>query len=49
MKKVKNLIAVVLTALCVTSCGAFSNMTADEAYDVGYGIGRLAGYLLDEY
>ena len=48
MKKVKILIAVVLTALCVSSCSILSNMTYDEAYDVGYRIGSVASYLLDE-
>ena len=45
MKKVKVFIAVLLAALCVTACGSFSNMSEQDAFDIGYGIGRAASYL----
>ncbi len=47
MKKVKTFIAILLAALCVTACGSLSNMSEQDAYDIGYGIGRAASYFIE--
>lgn len=42
------LIAIILTAIiCLESCGSFSNMTEQEAYDTGYSIGRALRQMSD--
>lgn len=46
MKKVKILIAIILTAFCMTACASFSNMSEQDAYDIGYGLGRAASYMV---
>lgn len=40
MKKILlTLFTILVTTACLSSCGAFSNMTDQEAYDAGYAIG----------
>lgn len=36
-------VAFFIASFSVSSCGAFSNMSYEEAYDFGYGIGRMIG------
>ncbi len=45
-KHIKTLIFGIAVFVC-TSCGAFANMSYDDAYDIGYGIGTAAKYLID--
>ena len=33
--------AIGLSTLCLTSCYAMSNMSQEDAYNVGYGVGTL--------
>ncbi|MDR2125405.1 MAG: hypothetical protein LBP63_01070 [Prevotellaceae bacterium] len=42
MKKFKYLVllAIIVFTMAISSCG-MSNMTEQEAYDAGYGIGRM--------
>ena len=51
MKKIKRLcylVAVSVAALLtMTACGAISSMSEEEAYNFGYGVGRVAGYYLN--
>ena len=37
----------VAVALTVTSCGALNSLSDKEAHDFGYGLGRIAGYYLN--
>lgn len=37
----------VAVAITVTSCSAIGNLTEEEAYNLGHGIGRVAGYYLN--
>lgn len=39
-------IALLLTGM-LTACGSFSNMSEQDAYDIGYGLGRAARYMID--
>ena len=41
MKLLVILVAIGLTTLCLTSCYAMSNMSTEDAYNVGYGVGTL--------
>lgn len=43
---IKTLILGIAVFMC-TSCGAFANMSPQDAYDIGWGIGRAASYLID--
>lgn len=36
-------------ALSVTACGSMSNMSEQDAYDIGYGLGKAAGYCYTNY
>lgn len=47
MKKLLAVLSLVATLLSVSSCGAFANMSYEDAYSVGYGIGTAARYLID--
>ncbi len=51
MKKFKRFTVVALSAIMLavtmTSCAGINSMTEDEAYDFGYGLGRIAGYYLN--
>lgn len=51
MKKIKRFAVVALSAMVLavtmTSCAGFNSLSEDEAYDLGYGIGRVAGYYLN--
>lgn len=38
-----------VTATCLSSCGSFSNMSEQEAYDAGYAIGSSIRQVLDSY
>ncbi len=38
---------VTAVALTVTSCAGINNLSDEEAYDLGYGIGRTIGYYLN--
>lgn len=39
---------ITLAVLCsLTSCGALSNMSYEDAYNVGYGAGTLLYHLID--
>lgn len=33
--------AAVCCSVCLVSCGSYSNMSDEDAYNVGYGIGTL--------
>ncbi|MBO5262770.1 MAG: hypothetical protein J6B18_00760 [Bacteroidaceae bacterium] len=46
MKNVKIIIVMLFVALSVTACGSMSNMSEQDAYDIGYGLGKAAGYML---
>lgn len=39
-------IALFVTGI-LTACGSFSNMSEQDAYDVGYGLGVAARYMID--
>lgn len=45
MKKVKLLIIMLFAAMCITACGSMSNMSYEDAYDIGYGLGRATYYM----
>lgn len=47
MRKIISVLSVAMTMFIATSCGAFANMSYEDAYNVGYGIGTAARYLLD--
>lgn len=51
MKRVKRFSILVVVALTVsyimTSCAGFSSLSDEEAYNLGYGIGKTAGYYLN--
>lgn len=47
MKISIKILCFVATAFMFTSCGAFANMTPDEAFDIGWGIGTAARILID--
>ncbi len=47
MKKHIKIFLFVITVFLYTSCGSFANMSYDDAYDIGYGIGTAARYLID--
>ena len=47
MKKLTCLIALIATMLASCSCGMLANMSEEDAYNVGYGIGTAARYLID--
>lgn len=47
MKKIACLMALVATMFATCSCGVFANMSDEDAYNVGYGIGTAARYLID--
>lgn len=34
-------------ATCLTACSSFNNMSDEDAYNVGYGLGTAARYLID--
>lgn len=39
--------ALVAIMFATCSCGVFANMSEEDAYNVGYGIGTAARYLID--
>lgn len=39
--------AAVFALTCLTACGSFSNMSEQDAYDIGYGAGRALRYMID--
>ncbi|MDE6445635.1 MAG: hypothetical protein K2L06_02085 [Alistipes sp.] len=51
MKNIRKISLRFCVALCaavmLTACGSFSNMSEQDAYDIGYGIGRAARYVID--
>jgi len=51
MKNIKRyslrLCAVLCAAGMLTACGSFSNMSEQDAYDIGYGLGTAARYIID--
>ncbi len=47
MKKQIKILILSITVFLYTSCGSFANMSYDDAYDIGYGIGTAARYLID--
>ena len=48
MKKILILLAsIAVLALSVSSCGTFSNMSQEDAYNVGYGAGTLLRNMLN--
>ncbi len=49
MKKIKFIAIVLLLATCFVSCGSsyYSNMSSEEAYEVGYNIGSAIRYLAE--
>ena len=49
MKKIACLMALVATMFATCSCGVFANMSDEDAYNVGYGIGTAARYLIDNW
>ena len=50
MKKIKRiaamLLGIIMLATIMTSCAGVNNLSNEEAYDLGYGIGRVASYYL---
>lgn len=50
MKKIKRIAAMLLGVIAIstamTSCAGLSNLSEEEAYNMGYGLGRVAGYYL---
>lgn len=50
MKKIKRIVAMLLGVIAIsttmTSCAGLNNLSYEEAYDLGYGLGRVAGYYL---
>ncbi len=49
MKKILLLLALAFTMLSTVSCGVFSNMSNEDAYNVGYGAGTLIRNIIDQY
>lgn len=51
MKKIKRFavmfLGVIAISTTMTSCAGLSNLSDEEAYDLGYGLGRIAGYYLN--
>lgn len=47
MKKLLAILSITVTLVSTSSCGAFANMSYEDAYNVGYGIGTLGRYLID--
>ena len=47
MKKILSSLTMLSIMFITSSCGAFANMSYDDAYNVGYGIGTAARYLID--
>lgn len=51
MKKIGSYVLVAsflaCVAVCMTSCGSFSNMSQEDAYDMGRGIGIGVRHLID--
>lgn len=47
MKKIISALSVLCISFMVTSCGSFSNMSYEDAYNIGYGIGTAARYIID--
>lgn len=51
MKQLRKWISItmisVAVALTVTSCAGLSSLSDEDAYNFGYGIGRVAGYYLN--
>lgn len=46
MKKLVIIVACLFVGMS-TACSSFSNMSEQDAYDVGYGLGTAARYLID--
>lgn len=47
MKRLMLILVTLTTIVCFESCGTFSNMTEQEAYDTGYSIGRMLRHMSD--
>lgn len=51
MKKIKRFAVVALSAMVLavtmTSCAGINSLSDDEAYGLGYGLGSIAGYYLN--
>ena len=51
MKNLKKWASIIMVSMAVilmtTSCAGINSMSDQEAYDFGYGIGRVAGYYLN--
>lgn len=50
MKKVKSIFIMLLlcaTSFMVTSCGSMSNMSYEDAYNIGYGAGTILRNMID--
>lgn len=39
--------AAILAAICLSSCSSLSNMSYEDAYDIGYGAGTLMRNIID--